>query len=77
MIVIQNTVVMATVVCSECGERFVVAHRPALQDLSLAEQQGVWLKDRFVWDHIQENKHSGSIRLPGWRELKIGPDHHC
>ena len=65
-----NTVVMATVVCEQCGAQFAITHRPAFQDASLAQRQVFWLKDRFVWDHIQENKHSGSTPLPGLPEVK-------
>jgi len=64
---------MMTVVCDECGARFAVAHRPAFQDPGLAERQAAWLKDQFVWDHIQENKHSRSIPLPGSHEMKPAP----
>lgn len=65
-----NTVVMTTVVCEQCGAQFTIGHRPALQDASLAEKQAAWLKDQFVWDHIQENKHAGSLRLPGSHDMK-------
>jgi hypothetical protein len=60
---------MLTVVCDDCGERFTVSHRSAFQDASLAEKQATWLRDRFVWDHIQENKHGRSIALPGLHEV--------
>ena len=65
-----NIVAMATVVCGDCGARFVINHRSAFQDAGLAERQVIWLKDHFVWDHIQENKHSGSIQLPSLPEGK-------
>lgn len=70
---VPKSVVMTTVVCDDCGARYAVAHRPASRDASLAERQAVWLKDRFVWDHIQESKHSGSILLPGSHEMKAVP----
>ena len=70
ILIFPNTIVMTTVVCEDCGARFALVHRPAFQDGGLAKRQAVWLKDQFVWDHIQENKHSGSIRLPGSHELK-------
>jgi hypothetical protein len=70
---VAHGVVMATVVCDECGARFAVTHRTPFQDSFLAERQAVWLRDRFVWDHIQEAKHSGSIRLPASHELKPEP----
>src|SRR5512138_2793206 len=73
ILVFRNNVVVTTVLCDECGERFAVFHHPASRDISLAERQAVWLKDRFVWDHIQETKHSGSIRLPGLHEMQPVP----
>ena len=73
---VPNNIVMTTVVCDECGERFAVVHRPAFQDASVAERQATWLKDRFVWDHIQEQKHSWSIPLPGGHEMKPAPKVH-
>jgi hypothetical protein len=68
-----KTAVMMTVLCDECGAQFAVHHPLASQDVGLAEQQAVWLKDRFVWDHIQEHKHSGSIPLPGSHQIKAAP----
>ena len=65
-----DTVQMATVVCDQCGARFAIAHRSAAQDQSLADRQAIWLADRFVWDHIQENNHQSSIQLPGSHEMK-------
>ena len=65
-----GTIVMKTVVCPQCGEQFAIGHKLALQDESLAARQATWLADQFVWDHIQENKHQGSIRLPGLDEMK-------
>lgn len=60
-----DMVVMAIVVCENCGAQFAISHRTAFQDANLASRQAVWLEDRFVWDHIQESKHHGSIDLPG------------
>lgn len=68
---------MTTVVCDECGERFALAHRLAFEDAGMAERQAVWLKDKFVWDHIQEQKHSGSIRLPGEHEMNPALKERC
>jgi hypothetical protein len=68
-----NSVVMITVGCDECGARFALAHHPAFQDIRLSEKQAIWLKQQFVWDHIQEKKHAGSIRLPGVLEIKPVP----
>ena len=65
-----GTIVMETVVCPQCGEQFAIGHKLALQDQALATRQATWLADQFVWDHIQENKHQGSIRLPGLDEMK-------
>jgi len=71
--VMASSIVMAVVVCDECGARFAVTHRAAFQDAPLAERQAVWLQDHFVWDHIQETRHSGSIRLPASHEMKPEP----
>jgi hypothetical protein len=65
-----DTVIMTTVVCYQCGEKFSIAHRSASTDQALAERQAVWLADKFVWDHIQESNHPGSIQLPGSTEMK-------
>ena len=54
---------METVVCGECGERFAI-HNDGVHDVQLAEKQVAWLQDQFVWDHIQERKHHGSVELP-------------
>ncbi|HEY6305672.1 MAG TPA: hypothetical protein VI488_04325 [Candidatus Angelobacter sp.] len=66
----SRTLVMKVVVCGQCGERFAIGHEPASSDPALAERQAIWLEEHFVWDHIQENKHRGSIALPAARELK-------
>lgn len=55
---------MASVTCEKCGDQYAIAHRTEHQDHALATLQAEWLADRFVWDHIQESKHSGSIQLP-------------
>jgi len=65
-----RTVVMSVVVCPECGQRFAISHDPASQDALLAERQAAWLKDHFVWDHIQENKHRALIMLPASADMK-------
>ena len=67
---VPDCTVLTTVVCDDCGERFALVYRTAFEDVGMAERQAVWLKDKFVWDHIQEQKHSGSIRLPGEHEMK-------
>jgi hypothetical protein len=66
----SRNIVMATVACDQCGAQFVITHRPAFEDASLAQRQVLWLKDRFVWDHIQEHKHAGSTMLPALPEAK-------
>ena len=59
-----NFTIMSVVVCSDCGAEFQIGHRSNHQDRSLANRQAAWLADKFVWDHIQENKHPGSVDLP-------------
>ena len=63
-------VVMNVVACGHCGERFEISHQAESQDAALAEKQAVWLQDQFVWHHIQEEKHPGSISLPGMEEME-------
>jgi hypothetical protein len=65
-----DTVVMTTVLCEQCGERFTIGHPAKCQDPALATRQAAWLAEQFVWDHIQESKHHSSIRLPGSHEMK-------
>ena len=65
-----RSVVMTVVECVQCGQRFAIGHHPASQNAGLAEKQATWLQDRFVWDHIQESKHQGSITLPAVAEMK-------
>ena len=67
---VPGKLVMTTVVCYQCGARFAITHPLSSPDQALAHRQAVWLADKFVWDHIQENNHQGSIELPGSRELK-------
>lgn len=59
-----NDTVMATVVCSNCGQRFAIRHDPAVRNQELARKQATWVEDQLVWDHIQERKHHGTIELP-------------
>jgi hypothetical protein len=66
----SRTIVMKIVACGQCGERFAIGHDPASPDPQLAERQAAWLEEQFVWDHIQESKHRGSISLPEASELK-------
>jgi hypothetical protein len=65
-----DTVTMVTVTCEQCGEQFAIGHRSASQDPILAGRQAHWLSDKFVWDHIQEARHHGSIRLPEPGDMK-------
>jgi hypothetical protein len=67
---VPNLVEMSTVTCDQCGARFAIGHRLFFQDAELATRQAVWLGEQLVWDHIQENKHRGSIRLPASNEMK-------
>ena len=67
---LPGTVVMTTVACLQCGAQFAIAHRSSCPDQALAARQAIWLADKFVWDHIQENNHQSSIQLPGSREMK-------
>lgn len=60
-----NEVLMETVVCVKCGQRFAIHHDPTRQDVALARRQVSWLEEQLVWDHIQERKHQGKIQLPG------------
>ena len=52
------------VVCPQCGERYSIAGNVPCSDPALVQRHAAWLLDRFVWDHIQENRHRGSIPLP-------------
>jgi hypothetical protein len=65
-----NNIAMVTVTCEKCGHEYVIEHRAGLEDVALASRQAAWLAENFVWDHIQENRHSGSIRLPFLAEAK-------
>lgn len=66
----RSDVVMNVVECHNCGERFEISHHAASPDSQLAELQAAWLQDQFVWDHIQEIRHRGSIALPEADEIK-------
>lgn len=58
------------VVCPECGDSYSIGGEVPCLDSALAQSRGAWLLDQFVWDHIQESKHHGSIRLPSSEELQ-------
>ena len=59
-----QVVTMATLACETCKEVFAIEHRAGAQDPALAARQSAWLAERFVWEHIQEKGHNGSIPLP-------------
>jgi hypothetical protein len=59
-----NDVLMETVVCGKCGQRFAIHHDPARQNFQVARRQASWLEDQLVWDHIHERKHHSTIHLP-------------
>ena len=60
----SDDVLMETVVCGKCGQRFAIHHDPTRQDVAVARRQASWLEEQLVWDHIQERKHQGKIQLP-------------
>jgi transcription elongation factor Elf1 len=60
----SQAVLMETVVCGKCGQRFAIRHDPGSQDVALAQKQAAWVTDQLVWDHIQERKHHATIELP-------------
>jgi hypothetical protein len=66
-----NITTMTTVLCEQCGHQYVIEHRAGSEDVALASRQAAWLAENFVWDHIQENRHSGSIRLPFLAESEL------
>jgi hypothetical protein len=65
-----NTVVMTVVTCQDCCTQYAINHDAASPDAPLAARQAVWLADQLVWEHIQENKHRGSISLPAADQIK-------
>ena len=60
----SSAILMETVVCSKCGQRFAICHDPGFEDVELAKKQAAWVADQLVWDHIQERKHHGTTELP-------------
>jgi hypothetical protein len=60
---------MATLTCDSCKEVFAIEHRAGSEDAALAARQAAWLSEKFVWEHIQEEHHHGSIALPFLPEL--------
>lgn len=57
-------IVMETVVCNKCGQRFAFLLDPIGHNADLTKKQVSWVEEQLVWDHIQERKHRGSIKLP-------------
>ena len=53
---------LETVVCGKCGQRFAI--HSERQQAGLAERQAAWVSEQLVWDHIQERKHHGTMKLP-------------
>ena len=60
----SDDVLMETVVCGKCGQRFAICHNRGFEDVELAKKQAAWVTDQLVWDHIQERKHHGTTELP-------------
>ena len=60
----SNDILMETVVCDQCGQRFAIRHDPSHRDVDVARKQASWVKEQLVWDHIQERKHHGTMELP-------------
>jgi hypothetical protein len=60
----SDHLLMETVVCDQCGQRFAIPWDPATTNAELAKKQASFLEDKLVWDHIREQKHPGSIKLP-------------
>jgi hypothetical protein len=61
---LSDDLLMETVVCDKCGQRFAIPRDPADLSAELIRKQTSWVEDCLVWDHIQERKHPGSIKLP-------------
>lgn len=58
----SNAILMETVVCSKCGQRFAIRHDPGFQDIELAKKQAAWVIDQLVWDTFRSG--SGSTTEP-------------
>jgi len=61
---LSDDLAMQTVVCDKCGQRYAIPRDPADLTTELIKKQASWVEDHLVWDHIQERKHPGSIKLP-------------
>ncbi len=53
-----------TIVCGNCGQRFAIRNGTDFQNAELIKKQASWVADQLVWDHIQERKHHGTMKLP-------------
>jgi hypothetical protein len=60
----SSTAMAETVICDNCGQRFAIRSDPPFPDRELAKKQASWVADQLVWDHIQERKHHGTMKLP-------------
>lgn len=60
----STAILMETVVCGQCGQRFGICHSPGSEDIELAKKQAAWVTDQLVWDHIQDRKHHRTTELP-------------
>lgn len=60
----STAILMETVVCIKCGQRFAICHDRGFEDVELAKKQAAWVTDQLVWDHIQDRKHHGTTELP-------------
>lgn len=61
---LPDPVLLDTVVCGRCGQRFVIYDGPSSQNVELARKQACWVEEQLVWDHIQERKHLSTMKLP-------------
>jgi len=55
---------MGTLRCDSCGEEFIIGHRPALADKTIAERQASWLEKVLTEEHERDKKHPDWIELP-------------
>jgi hypothetical protein len=62
---VSSAILLETVVCDKCGQRFAIQNTPDAQSEERVRKQASWVADQLVWDHIQERKHHGRIELPG------------
>lgn len=60
----SDVATVETVTCGNCGQRFAISHDRPLQNALLAAKQASWVADQLTWDHIQERKHHGTMKLP-------------